>query len=49
MLPVSSPGAACGTARALEELRRQAPAVIVRRAGQVNIGQQQLNVAAARQ
>jgi hypothetical protein len=36
-----------GTARALQELRRQAPAVIVRRAGQVNIGQQQLNVAAA--
>jgi hypothetical protein len=31
--------------KALQDLRRRAPAVIVRRAGQVNIGQQQVNVA----
>jgi hypothetical protein len=35
------------TVRALQDLRRQAPPVVVRRAGQVNIGQQQVNVAAA--
>jgi hypothetical protein len=33
------------TVRALQDLRRQAPPVVVRRAGQVNIGQQQVNVA----
>jgi hypothetical protein len=32
------------TLKALQELRRRAPAVVVRRAGQVNIGQQQVNV-----
>jgi hypothetical protein len=35
------------TVRALQDLRRQAPPVVVRRAAQVNIGQQQVNMAAA--
>jgi hypothetical protein len=36
------------TVRALQDLRRQASPVVVRRAGQVNIGQQQLNLAGAK-
>jgi hypothetical protein len=32
------------TMRALQDRRRLGPAVIVRRAGQVNIAQQQINV-----
>jgi hypothetical protein len=35
------------TVRALQDLRRQAPPVVVRRAGQVNIGQQQVSMAVA--
>jgi hypothetical protein len=35
--------------RALQDLRRRGPAVLVRRAGQVNIAQQQVNVAGAAQ
>jgi hypothetical protein len=35
------------TLRALQDLRRLQPPVIVRRAGQVNVAQQQINVAAA--
>jgi hypothetical protein len=34
------------TLKALQELRRQGPAVVVRRAGQVNIAHQQVNVGA---
>jgi hypothetical protein len=34
------------TLRALRDLRRYAPAVIVQNAGQVNVGGQQVNVAA---
>jgi hypothetical protein len=34
------------TLRALRDLRRYAPAVVIRSAGQVNVGQQQLNVGA---
>jgi hypothetical protein len=35
------------TLKALRELRRQTPGVVVQNAGQVNVGQQQVNVAAA--
>jgi hypothetical protein len=34
------------TLKALRDLRRYAPTVIVKRAGQVNVGGQQVNVAA---
>ena len=36
------------TLKALQDLRRLSPPVVVRRAGQVNIGQQQVNLAARR-
>ena len=37
----------CGrTLKALRNLRRQVPGVVVQNAGQVNVGQQQLNVSA---
>jgi hypothetical protein len=35
------------TLRALQELRRYAPTVVVQSAGQVNVGAQQVNVAGA--
>jgi hypothetical protein len=35
------------TLRALQDQRQLQPAVVVRRAGQVNVAQQQINVAAA--
>ena len=34
------------TLKALRDLRRQVPGVVVQNAGQVNVGQQQLNVSA---
>ena len=34
------------TLKALRDLRRQVPGVVVQSAGQVNVGQQQLNVSA---
>jgi len=37
------------TVRTLKELKRQTPSVVVQQAGQVNVGEQQVNVSQARE